>query len=135
MEPLLEMLSIREPVSGERLCAQLNMTRGAVWKRIEKLRGEGYSILSAGKLATAWSRLKTACCQVISIRICKRNGRDGAKFATRRRWTPQYTRQEMAYNGAPHGSLAVCELQTAGRGRLKRGWKRRGRGADAIPGA
>ena len=50
MEPLLEMLSIREPVSGERLCAQLNMTRGAVWKRIEKLRGEGYSILSAGKL-------------------------------------------------------------------------------------
>ncbi len=30
--------------------------------------------------------------------------------------------KEMARQGAPHGSLAVCENQTAGRGRLQRSW-------------
>ncbi len=33
-----------------------------------------------------------------------------------------FTAKEMARNGAPHGSLAVCENQTAGRGRLQRSW-------------
>jgi BirA family biotin operon repressor/biotin-[acetyl-CoA-carboxylase] ligase len=31
--------------------------------------------------------------------------------------------KEMARNGAVHGSLAVCENQTAGRGRLQRTWE------------
>ena len=31
--------------------------------------------------------------------------------------------KEMARNGAPHGSLAVCDDQTAGRGRLQRQWE------------
>ena len=30
--------------------------------------------------------------------------------------------KEMARTGAPHGSLAVCDHQTAGRGRLQRSW-------------
>ena len=30
--------------------------------------------------------------------------------------------KEMARQGAPHGSLAVCDHQTAGRGRLQRSW-------------
>ena len=48
MDPILGMLSTREPISGERLCAQLGLTRAAVWKRMEKLRAEGYRIISAG---------------------------------------------------------------------------------------
>ena len=31
--------------------------------------------------------------------------------------------KEMAQNGAPHGSLAVCDVQTAGRGRMQRTWE------------
>ena len=50
MDPILGMLSTREPISGEKLCAQLGLTRAAVWKRMEKLRAEGYRIISAGKL-------------------------------------------------------------------------------------
>ena len=50
MDPILGMLSTKEPISGERLCEQLGMTRAAVWKRMEKLRAEGYRIVSAGKL-------------------------------------------------------------------------------------
>ena len=34
MEPLLKMLSTTEYISGEQLCAELSMTRGAVWKRM-----------------------------------------------------------------------------------------------------
>ena len=41
MDPILGMLSTKEPISGERLCEQLGMTRAAVWKRMEKLRAEG----------------------------------------------------------------------------------------------
>ena len=50
MDPILGMLSTKEPISGERLCEQMGMTRAAVWKRMEKLRAEGYRIVSAGKL-------------------------------------------------------------------------------------
>ena len=32
MAPILGMLSTREPISGEKLCAQLGLTRAAVWK-------------------------------------------------------------------------------------------------------
>jgi len=44
------------------------------------------------------------------------------------RYEPQMTStnlvaKEMARAGAPHGSLAVCDDQTAGRGRLQRQWE------------
>jgi len=124
MEPLLEMLSIREPVSGERLCAQLNMTRGAVWKRIEKLRGEGYSILSAGKLGYRLEPVENSLLPGYIYQDLQTQwaGRGEICYAQEMDSTNIRAKQ-MAYNGAPHGSLAVCELQTAGRGRLKRGWE------------
>lgn len=123
MEPILEMLSYTEPISGEKLCRQLGMTRGAVWKRMEKLRAEGYEIASSGKLGY----------RLIPVPDSLLPGYVQKELATRwaGRGEIEYAREmdstnlrakAMARNGAPNGSLAVCEAQTAGRGRLQRAW-------------
>ena len=44
---LLRMLMQGGEVSGEAISRELNMTRAAVWKRIERLRQMGYGIDSA----------------------------------------------------------------------------------------
>ena len=41
------LLAAREPVSGEQICKQLGVTRAAVWKAIDQLRQEGYTIEAA----------------------------------------------------------------------------------------
>ena len=46
-EVLSLLLTAGEPVSGEHICRQLGVTRAAVWKAIDQLRQEGYTIEAA----------------------------------------------------------------------------------------
>lgn len=124
MEELLEMLNYDTPVSGEKLCAKLGMTRGAVWKRMEKLREEGYEIASAGKLGY---RLVPKENSLLPGYIAKeletrRLGRGEIAYAREMDSTNTRAKQ-MAREGAIDGSLALCEQQTKGRGRLQRAWE------------
>lgn len=124
MEPLLEMLNYETPVSGEKLCAMLNMTRGAVWKRMEKLRGEGYDIVSAGKLGYRLNPVENSLLPGYVQRELETRWAGRGEIAYAAEMDSTNTRaKQMARNGAPHGSLAICELQTAGRGRLQRAWE------------
>ena len=124
MEPVLRMLSETEYITGEKICAQLGMTRAAVWKRIEKLRGEGYQIESAGKrgyllIPKPNSLLPGYCLKSLQTswagqgEICYAYGMDSTNT----------TLKEMAREGAPQGSMALCEVQWKGRGRLNRTWE------------
>lgn len=124
MEPLLEMLDYETPVSGEKLCARLGMTRGAVWKRMEKLREEGYDVVSMGKLGYRLNPVPNSLLPgYLQKELCTRwAGRGEIAYAAEMDSTNTRAKQ-MARNCAPHGSLAVCELQTAGRGRLQRAWE------------
>lgn len=123
MDPLIGLLSTTEYISGEKLCAQLHMTRGAVWKRMEKLREEGYDVASGGKKGY---RLNPAPSSLLPGYLMKElttqwAGRGQVEYASE--MTSTNTRlKELAREGAPHGSLAVCDFQTAGRGRLQRSW-------------
>ena len=63
-EILALLLNAKEPVSGERICRTLGVTRAAVWKTIDQLRQEGYTVDAAPKrgytLASVPDRLDTA---------------------------------------------------------------------------
>ena len=119
-EVLCMLLNAQEPVSGERICKTLGVTRAAVWKTIDQLRQEGYAVDAAPKrgytlssapdlLDTAlvrahlsghpWQALTTAVPSVDSTNnACKR----------------------LAAEGAPDGTAILTGCQTAGRGRRGR---------------
>lgn len=124
MDPLLAMLSDTQPVSGEVLCQRLGMTRGAVWKRMEKLRQEGYQITACGKLGYRLDLIEDS---LLPGYIEKEAGTRWAAqsqidYAPEREST-NTTAKELARDGAPHGTLVICNHQTAGRGRLQRAWE------------
>lgn len=136
MDPILGMLSTKEPISGERLCEQLGMTRAAVWKRMEKLRAEGYRIVSAGKLGYRLDPEENSLLPAASCMSWIPAGQGGAKSPTRRRWIPP-TSAPRSWRGRARRPAAWpwCDQQTAGAGGFSAGGKPRGRGADAVAGA
>ncbi|HWR24373.1 MAG TPA: biotin--[acetyl-CoA-carboxylase] ligase [Feifaniaceae bacterium] len=109
-------------VSGARISEQLGVSRTAVWKHIQALQREGivieavtnrgYRIIGAANVlhpAFVTPMLKT-----------KWLGR-GMTHLNSVPSTNQLARQ-MAAEGCAHGTAVLAEEQTAGRGRLGRGW-------------
>lgn len=124
MDSLLDMLSTTDYISGERLCERLQMTRGAVWKRMEKLRAQGYQIVSAGKLGYRLSPEDNALLPgYLEKELETRWAGRGEVFYEPETTSTNTRAKEMARAGAPHGSLSVCDHQTAGKGRLGRAWE------------
>lgn len=122
MNHILEMLCSGDYVSGEEMSRKLNMTRAAVWKRIEALREEGWDIESGGKKGyhlDAGDRIDPVLwengLQTYEL------GRQTNRYAYSLDSTNRQVKQ-MAIEGCAHGSLSLCEEQTAGRGRLGRNW-------------
>lgn len=110
-------------VSGQEICEKLGVSRTAVWKIIRQLQEEGYQVeavrsrgyriidgpdvVTAGEveslLDTEWAGKKIVCypeTDSTNIRI-----------------------KHLGDEGAPHGTLAVADRQTAGRGRRGRAWE------------
>ena len=124
MDPILGMLSTKEPISGERLCEQLGMTRAAVWKRMEKLRAEGYRIVSAGKLGYRLDPEENSLLPGYLLHELDTRWAGRGEIAYEAKMDSTNIRaKELARSGAPSGSLALCAQQTAGRGRLQRRWE------------
>jgi BirA family biotin operon repressor/biotin-[acetyl-CoA-carboxylase] ligase len=108
------------PVSGEELARRLGCSRAAVWKRVAALRREGWRIAAHRArgyvLAGAPDRLGPA---ELAPHL---------RGAWRRiHWLPsvdstQRVARDLARDGAPEGTVAIAEQQTAGRGRLGRRW-------------
>ena len=121
---ILEILRAggQEPVSGEELSRQLDVSRTAVWKHIQALKAEGYDIESVPKkgyvLKSAPDRLKPA--EIIthlktkwlghSIHYCE--SVDSTNNVAKR----------LAEEGCDNGLVVVSEEQRGGKGRLSRGW-------------
>lgn len=109
-------------ISGESISRSLGISRTAVWKRIEALKREGYSIEASTRKG---------------YRIISREaqyGRHGIqslletgfigrelKFLNKTDST-NTSLKALASGGAPDGTVAVADEQTSGRGRLGRAW-------------
>ena len=109
-------------VSGQELCAQLGVTRTAIWKIINQLKAEGFGIESVPRRGY---RLESFPDVMVPEAV-------GACLDTR--WAGQVqcyyeetgsTNTEirsLAEQGAPHGTLAVANAQNKGKGRRGRVW-------------
>jgi BirA family biotin operon repressor/biotin-[acetyl-CoA-carboxylase] ligase len=109
-------------VSGASLCEDLGISRAAIWKQIEALRGQGYAIEAQPRrgyrlLAAPNTPLDS---EVAPLLHTRKMGR-ALHFFTR---TDSTSRQLelLAERGAPEGTVVVADEQTAGRGRMARAW-------------
>ncbi len=114
-------------VSGQQLCEQFGVSRTAVWKAIKQLQEEGHVIEAAPKKgyllieqeAEAFREIYTQ--SEISSRMRTRWAGKTVYFYESTGSTNAQARK-LAEEGAPHGSLIVTDMQTAGRGRRGRSW-------------
>lgn len=122
-EKILEILQRADGyVSGQELCRQLGVSRTAVWKNIQSLKGEGYSIdgvNNKGYMLVGSPDVMSA--ESISGYLTTR------EFARKLYYYDETdstnTRAKLAGETAcEHGALFVANRQTAGKGRRGHSW-------------
>lgn len=109
-------------VSGGELCRELDMTRSAVWKHIDRLRELGYDIEARSGLGYRIAgltgapvpeevapRLSTGCFGREYVYL---DSSDSTNLHAR----------ALAREGAREGTVVVADSQTGGRGRMRRAW-------------
>jgi BirA family biotin operon repressor/biotin-[acetyl-CoA-carboxylase] ligase len=110
-------------LSGEKIAQELNISRAAVWKRIEKLREEGFKIDAQPRSGYS---LKSSPDALIPEEI--ESGLDHeSMFAGNITYyktidSTNLIAKKMAADGAVEGTIVIAEEQTRGRGRLNRQW-------------
>ena len=126
-DEILRLLHVRgDFLSGEEISQQLNISRTAVWKRIGKLKEAGYEIESVphkgyrldpyprGRIY-GWT-LEQAFAELDSSlwkHLVFEETLDSTNLEAKRRISAQEPAE---------GTVVVCEMQTAGRGRRGRSW-------------
>lgn len=110
-------------VSGQDLSRSLGISRAAVWKAIESLRQDGYSI----EARTGLGYRLTASPDLLAEReICRRLSPETVCPLLRCFETVDSTNSYLkreAIAGAPHGTVAVTNSQISGRGRMTRSFQ------------
>ncbi len=102
-------------VSGERLSAELGVTRVSVWKHIRKLQQLGYAIRSTARGYRLEGSPDTPFPWEFEQRAPHIHYYSEVD-------STMNTARDMARNGCPHWTVVVAGRQTGGRGRLKRQW-------------
>ncbi|AEB10675.1 biotin--[acetyl-CoA-carboxylase] ligase [Desulfobacca acetoxidans] len=110
-------------LSGEQLGLQLGLSRTAVWKRIERLRGWGYRVEGSSRRGY---RLDPEQDLLLPVEIAQNLPH---RFLRGPVWhfmnlpSTNDMAKDLARQGNPEGSIIVAESQSAGRGRMGRIWE------------
>jgi len=109
-------------VSGAAMARRLGISRNAVWKHVESLRGEGWEIETTRSRGYRL-RARPDALDEAAVRAHLGPGRIGRRLvcveSTR---STNDDAAERARGGEPEGTVVIAEAQTAGRGRLGRSW-------------
>ena len=110
-------------VSGQELSRRLGISRAAVWKAISSLRQDGYVV----EARTGLGYRLTSAPDAIVEREIRRRLSPGTHCPELRCLeevdsTNSYLKRE-ALSGAPHGTVAAANSQSAGRGRMTRSFQ------------
>jgi BirA family biotin operon repressor/biotin-[acetyl-CoA-carboxylase] ligase len=121
-EIIIQLLGNREYVSGEKIAENLNISRTAVWKYIQKLRSQGYIIESKQNIGYKLLR-ETNLLLPVEIKKDLKTVTLGSKiYHFKEVNSTQEIAKKKARNGAAEGTLIISEQQHLGRGRLDRRW-------------
>ncbi len=121
---ILEILRrhLSDFVSGEEISRELNVTRTAIWKRVERLRALGYDI--AGSRRRGYRLVRSpdvlTSAEIRSVLDTKWMGCVIHHFEKIDSTNTEAYR--LALEGASEGEIVVSESQGRGRGRLGRDW-------------
>lgn len=120
---ILELLKeTKDYLSGAQLGEQLGVSRAAIWKGIQKLRKEGYeidAITNRGYRLVMGQELYNA----VEIQDGLETKIMGQKIFFYEETDSTNTRlRKMVADGSPEGTVAIAEVQTAGKGRLGKQW-------------
>jgi len=123
-DKILQLLRERPSdfLSGEEISRRMRVSRTAVWKRVNRLRGLGYEIeastRSGYRLVRSPDLLIPA--EVRPVLSTKWIGKTIHHFHTVDSTNSEA--YQLALRGAPEGEVVIAELQEKGRGRLGRNW-------------
>ncbi|MEK3765244.1 biotin--[acetyl-CoA-carboxylase] ligase [Solibacillus sp. FSL K6-4121] len=112
-----------EPISGQVLADELQVSRTAIWKHLQTLKQEGYEFETVKKrgykLVTVPDKVDMG--QLQQFLKTDRYGRQVHYFESVE--STQLVAHELVREGAPDGTVIIAEHQTAGRGRMMREWE------------
>ena len=123
MDELLAFLLTGKPTAEDDLCRALRLTRAELAKNADALESKGYRIDRAGlwQLTPHWGSLLPG--DIRAELQTARYGRGEILYAPEMGSTNTELKQAAALNVLPEGSLAICDRQTQGKGRLNRVWE------------
>ena len=108
-------------VSGQELSTGLGVSRAAIWKAIDSLRQEGYTIEARTGLGYRLTAVPDALTEREVRQFLTADCPD-LRCLEEIDSTNSYLKRE-ALTGAPHGTVATADCQTAGRGRMTRSFQ------------
>ena len=113
----------KDYISGQELCDRFQVSRTAIWKIINQLKEEGYVIeAKQNKGYRLMESPDSMEAYELESRICTKWA--GRKVSYKRETgSTNIDCKQLAGQGAPHGTLAVAEMQVSGRGRRGRNWQ------------
>lgn len=111
------------PISGQQLADDLKISRTAIWKHMKQLEEEGYKFETIRK--KGYIMLSTPdTLDPAKITAALETEQFGKKIIYEKTLSSTQTiAHQQAQDGAPNGTVVICEEQTEGRGRLTRPWK------------
>lgn len=112
-----------EPISGQQLANDFQVSRTAIWKHMQSLQQEGYTFETVKKRGYRLIAVpdKVDFGQLKQFLTTKRYGQQVHYFD--RVESTQLVAHDLVRQGVPDGTLVIAEHQTAGRGRMQREWE------------
>ncbi|MEO4053144.1 biotin--[acetyl-CoA-carboxylase] ligase [Solibacillus sp. CAU 1738] len=111
-----------EPISGQQLADELEVSRTAIWKHMQTLQQEGYTFETIKKIGYKLIA-KSEKLDDMQIKAHLETERYGRKIYHYDEVTStQLIAHDLVRDGAEDGTVVIAETQTAGRGRMLRPW-------------
>ena len=119
-DAVLELLSQGGYVSGQKISEQLGLSRAAVWKAIDRLRAEGYTIESATNRGYCLTGRPNRLTQAGVVQLLEGHPWQGLVQVLETVDSTNNFAKAVAAQGAPHGTVILSDHQSGGRGRRGR---------------
>lgn len=110
-------------ISGQELCGRFGVSRTAVWKAIGRLKKEGYQIEAVQNRGYRLMNSPDAFSEAELVSRLHTEWAGKNLYYYEKTDSTNLRAKQLAEENAPHGTLVVADMQTAGRGRRGRGWE------------